>query len=140
MKNVLIENGGLQLLTDYIEESLELSLVKMDDPDQFVDGLQAESQLKSKQEIKKAQQFIVQFNESAKNEIEQLVKEGILLAVECLFKMSFSKEAAEILKKNNEFMSLIQNIALYAMVTSGKPWDPLLKAVDDLLYKLEQED
>lgn len=52
------------------------------------------------QEIEKA-------TENLKTEMGNLLKELAILALECLFVMSFNKEAAEMIKKNDDNLCLV---------------------------------
>ena len=80
-----------------------------------------------------------QVDENFESDTNEVLKEMGLLALECLFVMSFDKTAAKILKKNKEFMSRIRKLANDNNTTPTTS-EPLKKAVDGLLWKLENED
>ncbi|CAF4966475.1 unnamed protein product, partial [Rotaria sp. Silwood1] len=86
----------------------------------------------------KISEIYTQIKENFKIDAQEFTKHIGLLALECLFLMSFNKKASEIIKKREDFMSEIRKFANdnNLIKTNGR----LKKVIDGLLWKLENED
>ncbi|CAF3818466.1 unnamed protein product [Rotaria sp. Silwood1] len=117
-----------QDLNEFVDFEVEIKL-----------QLQMESEYQQELEADpKLSKIYTQIKENFKTDVQELSKHMGLLALECLFVMSFNKKASEILKKNEEFMSEIRKFANDNNLI--KTNERLKKAIDGLLWKLENED
>ncbi|CAF1455053.1 unnamed protein product [Rotaria sordida] len=103
--------------------------------------LQLQLELEHQQELEadpKLSKIYTQIKENFKTDVQELSKYMGLLALECLFVMSFNKKASEILKKDEYFMSQIRKFANDNNLI--KTNERLKKTIDGLLWKVENEE
>jgi hypothetical protein len=141
VKNVFIENDGLESLMELIKGILDSSSIDFINMTDFEAEIKAQMEygLDNQPDIEvntELLQTYAQIKENFITDMQELIKEMGLIALECLFVMSFNKKASEILKKNQEFMSDIEKLANDNRITDER----VKKAVDGLLWKLEKED
>jgi len=141
MKDLFIENDGLELLIELIKGIDSSSSID------FTNIIDLESELKSEIECGLENQPMIEVNtellqtyeqikENFITDMQQLVKEIGIIALECLFVMSFNRKASEILKKDQQFMSYIEKYDNDHHIKDER----VKKSVDGLLWKLEKED
>ena len=126
MQSVFLQKENLYLLITLVEPLFSPMETEFEGNEKIDDDLTSD-----KESILNPNQVSNEATPDDKTELNNLLKDMALVALECLHLMLFNQEAKTMIKDHTEFVSFIREIEAYGRVR---------RAIDGFLWKLDEED